>query len=691
MDREQKDDKNIEKNSHPQQENEVKEDNSINEEKLEKEKQEKEIELEKQKEEFAKQFINEFNKRNNRKKGGKFNLKGIIIVVFIVTVILSFPNFISDEEKTNSKTISYTKFVEFLKQDKFEKINERDGYVYGQDKSKTNAKFKARMLTARLGEDQQLLSLIDEKNVIVESLPPQQLPFIVTLLLSWLPTFLLIGVWVFMLNKINRGNGGGPNIFNVGKSKAKEKDDKTPKVTFDDVAGIDEAKVELKEVVDFLKEPEKYKKIGAKIPKGVLLLGEPGTGKTLLAKAVAGEAGVPFFSMSGSEFVEMFVGVGASRVRDLFSRARKHAPCIIFIDEIDAVGRKRGTGPGGGNDEREQTLNQLLVEMDGFGNDETIIVIAATNRAEMLDRALTRPGRFDRQIVVDKPDLNGRIEILKVHSKDKKMAKDVDLRVIAKKTSGFVGADLANLLNEAAILAARDNRTEISMEDLEEASEKVSIGPERKSRITTEKERLIVAYHEVGHAITGKFLSTTEVVHKITIIPRGIGALGYTMSLPTEDKYLESKSEYLNKMVMLLGGRAAEEIVFGDITTGASSDIERATAIAHAIVTRFGMCDKFGPVMLDATRDGDMFQKKLYGNETADLIDKEIFSLINTAYQKAKTIISENRTAFERVTQALLVLETITGEEFNELLEGKEIERLKEENKSEENSNQVEE
>lgn len=652
--------------------------NEKNEElKNQQEQKEREKEIERQKEEFARKFIDEFNKKNNqRKKGGRFNLKGIITVVFIVTVILSFPTFLSESEKEANKTISYTKFINYLKQNKFEKINERDGYVYGYEQSGV---VKARMITSRLGEDQQLLSLIDEKNVVIESLPPQQMPFILNLLISWFPMLLLVAVWVFMLNKMNKGGGGGPSIFNMGKSRAKENDENTPKVTFDDVAGIDEAKVELKEVVDFLKEPEKYRKIGAKIPKGVLLLGSPGTGKTLLAKAVAGEAGVPFFSISGSEFVEMFVGVGASRVRDLFTKARKNSPCIIFIDEIDAVGRKRGTGQGGGNDEREQTLNQLLVEMDGFGSDETIIVIAATNRAEILDRALTRPGRFDRQVVVDRPDLKGREEILKVHAKNKKISKDIDFKVIARKTPGFVGADLANLLNEAAILAARDNRDEITMVDLEEASEKVSIGPERKSRMATEKERLIVAYHEVGHAITRKYLSDAEIVHKITIIPRGVGALGYTMSLPTEDKYLETKTEYINKMVTLLGGRAAEEIVFGDITTGASNDIERATAIAHAMITKFGMCDRFGPVMLDATKEGDMFQHKLYGEETANQIDKEVFSLINTTYEKAKSIIIENREGFERVTQALLKLETITGEEFNALLEGKEIGRLKEE------------
>lgn len=487
-----------------------------------------------------------------------------------------------------------------------------------------------------------------------------------------------------MLNKMNKGSSGGPQIFNMGKSKAKENGENVSQITFADVAGIDEAKVELEEVVQFLKEPDKFKNLGAKIPKGVLLLGAPGTGKTLLAKAVAGEAGVPFFNMSGSEFVEMFVGVGASRVRDLFSKARKNSPCIIFIDEIDAVGRKRGSGQGGGNDEREQTLNQLLVEMDGFGTDETIIVLAATNRPEILDKALMRPGRFDRQVVVDRPDIKGREAILRVHSRNKKFASDVDFDVIARKTPGFVGADIANMLNEAAILAARAGRDEINMSDLEEASEKVTIGPERKSRMAVQKERIIVAYHEVGHAMTQRLSPHTEPVHKVTIIPRGMAALGYTMTLPTEDRYLKSKNEFLSELVTLLGGRASEEVVFGDITTGASNDIERATGLAHAMVTKYGMSDKFGPIMLDATRDGDMFQQKLYGETTSKEIDDEIRRLVMTAYDRAKEILTENRETLENITQALLRLETITGEELDEMLKGKTVERLEEEKRIEE-------
>ncbi|MGL5088248.1 MAG: ATP-dependent zinc metalloprotease FtsH [Cetobacterium sp.] len=616
-----------------------------------------------------------------REPGGKFNLKGFIMLLFIVTIILSLPTMFSKSDISNVQTISYTDFIKNMKEDKLVRVDEKEGYIYGYTSEKDAMTLKARMITDRLGGDLQLTNLVETKAIQIESLPPQELPFLLNMLASWFPMLLLIGVWIFMLNKMNKGGGGGgPQIFNMGKSKAKENGENISKVTFGDVAGIDEAKIELEEVVQFLKEPDKFKNLGAKIPKGVLLLGAPGTGKTLLAKAVAGEAGVPFFSMSGSEFVEMFVGVGASRVRDLFSKARKNSPCIIFIDEIDAVGRKRGSGQGGGNDEREQTLNQLLVEMDGFGTEETIIVLAATNRPEILDKALMRPGRFDRQVVVDRPDIKGREAILKVHSKNKKFAQDVDLEIIARKTPGFVGADIANMLNEAAILAARAGRQEIDMSDLEEASEKVTIGPERKSRMAVQKERIIVAYHEVGHAMTQRLSPHTEPVHKVTIIPRGMAALGYTMTLPTEDRYLKSKNEFLSELVTLLGGRAAEEIVFGDITTGASNDIERATAIAHGMVTKYGMSDKFGPIMLDATREGDMFPQKLYGETTSKEIDDEIRSLVSNAYLKAKEILTENRDILEIITQALLRLETINGIELDQMLAGKTVERLEKEN-----------
>jgi cell division protease FtsH len=613
------------------------------------------------------------NGENNSKRfknlGGKFNFKGFIMLLFIITLIMSLPSLLADRESGAVEDIGYSQFNTMLEQGKITKVDEKEGYIYGYEKDDEKA-FKARMITDRLGNDQNLLKNINASGAEIKSLPPQQMPFLLNILMSWFPMLLLIGVWVFMLNKMNKGSGGGPQIFNMGKSKAKDNGEEVSKVTFDDVAGITEAKEELKEVVQFLREPERFKKIGAKIPKGVLLLGAPGTGKTLLAKAVAGEAKVPFFSMSGSEFVEMFVGVGASRVRDLFNKARKSAPCIIFIDEIDAVGRKRGSGQGGGNDEREQTLNQLLVEMDGFGTDETIIVLAATNRPEILDRALMRPGRFDRQVVVDAPDIDGREAILKVHVRGKKLAKDVDLRVIAKKTPGFVGADLANLLNEAAILAARENREEITMDDLEEASEKVSIGPERKSKKVIEKERRITAYHEAGHAVMHYALPNSDPVHKITIVPRGMAG-GYTMALPEEDRSYKSKNEFLDDMRILYGGRAAEQLVFGDITTGASNDIERATAIAHAIVTRFGMNEKFGPILLDNTKEGDYFQQKYYSDVTGKEVDQEIFNLVKTMYSETLTTLRDNYDKLDRLAKTLLEKEHVNREEFEAIMQDK--------------------
>lgn len=623
--------------------------------------------------------------RNNKLKslGGKFNFKGFVMLLFIVTLIASAPALLSTNAKTPSNEVGYSEFINHVKNKEIVKVNEKEGYVYGyspEDEKKEVKSYKARMITDRLGDDPVLVKTIEENNASIKSLPPQELPFLLNMLASWFPMLLLIGVWIFMLNRMNKGSGGGPQIFNMGKSKAKDNGEEISKVTFDDVAGIAEAKVELEEVVKFLKEPETFKKIGARIPKGVLLLGGPGTGKTLLAKAVAGEAKVPFFSMSGSEFVEMFVGVGASRVRDLFNKARKSAPCIIFIDEIDAVGRKRGSGQGGGNDEREQTLNQLLVEMDGFGTDETIIVLAATNRPEILDKALMRPGRFDRQVIVDNPDIKGREEILKVHIRGKKIAKDVDLSIIAKKTPGFVGADLANLLNEAAILAAREGREEITMADLEEASEKVSIGPERKSKVMIEKERLITAYHEAGHALMHYLLPNTDPVHKITIVPRGMAG-GFTMALPEEERSYKFKSEFFDDIRVLFGGRAAEQIVFNDITTGASNDIERATTIAHAIVTRFGMTSKFGPMLLDNTKEGDLFQQKYYSDTTGKEVDDEIRGIISTAYTETLDMIKKNYQYLDNVAKALLEKETLVREEFEAIMQGKTLADLAESKK----------
>lgn len=631
-----------------------------------------------QKREELKSKLSSGMKMQFKKEGkGKFSFKGFVMLVFVVTLLLSLPTMLSDMEKTPAKEVSYTEFIKMSENKQIKRVEEKEGYVYGYIGDGENIKsFRTRMITDRLGSDSNLVKAFENNEISIKSVPPQELPFLVNILVSWFPMLLLIGIWFFMLNRMNKGGGGGPQIFNMGKSKAKENGEEISNTTFKDVAGIDEAKQELQEVVEFLREPEKFRKLGAKIPKGVLLLGSPGTGKTLLAKAVAGEAKVPFFSMSGSEFVEMFVGVGASRVRDLFAKARKNAPCIVFIDEIDAVGRKRGSGQGGGNDEREQTLNQLLVEMDGFGNEETIIVIAATNRPDVLDRALRRPGRFDRQVFVDRPDIKGRKEILEVHARGKKFAPDVNFETVARKTVGLVGADLANILNEAAILAARAGRTEITMADLEEASEKVEMGPEKKSKVVTESEKLKTAYHEAGHAVINYlYLNDTDPVHKVTIIPRGMAG-GYTMSLPNEDRYYYSKEWFVNRMKMAYGGRAADELVSGELNTGASSDIQHATAIAHNIVTRYGMNEKFGPILLDGTNEGDMFQSKYYSDATGKEVDEEIIKLVKTTYAETVQALKDNRDKLDRLAHALCERETIMQEEFEMLMEGKELSPL---------------
>ena len=478
--------------------------------------------------------------------------------------------------------------------------------------------------------------------------------------------------WFFMMNPANAQ--GGNKTMTFGKSRARmintaEKN----KITFDDVAGVDEEKEELQEIVDFLKNPKKYTDMGARIPKGVLLVGQPGTGKTLLAKAVAGEAGVPFFIISGSDFVEMFVGVGASRVRDLFDQAKKNAPCIIFIDEIDAVGRQRGAGLGGGHDEREQTLNQLLVEMDGFSANEGVIVLAATNRPDVLDKALLRAGRFDRQIVVGAPDVKAREQILEVHSKKKRLAADVDLRIIAKNTSGFAGADLENVLNEAALLTARRNKTEIGMQEIEDAMVKVTMGPEKKTKVRNEHEKKLVAYHEAGHAVVSKFLPTVDPVHEISIVPRGMAG-GYTMYRPTEDKSFMSKTAMEEQIISLLGGRVAEALILNDISTGASNDIERATQIARSMVTIYGMSDKLGTIMFDQNQGEvflgrDLAHTKNYSEQTAALIDAEVKKIVDTAYKMAKEILSANIDKLHIVAGILLEKEKIDGDEFDRIFE----------------------
>ena len=482
------------------------------------------------------------------------------------------------------------------------------------------------------------------------------------------PLGLLIIFLIFWFISMG-GRQSGNKTMSFGKSRARvvNQDDKN-KITFNDVAGVDEEKQELQEIVDFLKNPKKFTDMGARIPKGVLLVGHPGTGKTLLAKAVAGEAGVPFFIISGSDFVEMFVGVGASRVRVLFEQAKKNAPCIIFIDEIDAVGRQRGAGLGGGHDEREQTLNQLLVEMDGFALNEGVIVMAATNRPDVLDKALLRPGRFDRQIVVSQPDVKAREQILEVHARKKRLAADVDLRIIAKNTSGFSGADLENVLNEAALLAARNNETEITMKNVEDAMVKVTMGPEKKSRVRSEKENKLVAYHEAGHAVVSRFLPTQDAVHQISIVPRGMAG-GYTMYRPNEDKSFMSKSEMQENIISLLGGRVAEKLILDDISTGASNDIERATKIARAMVTQYGMSDRIGPMTLGVGQEEvflgrDLAQSKEYSEETASVIDEEVKSIIDTAYKTAEEILRRNIDKLHAVAGVLLEKEKIDGDEF---------------------------
>jgi cell division protease FtsH len=500
---------------------------------------------------------------------------------------------------------------------------------------------------------------------------------LLSLLTYILPFVLFFGFWIFLMNQMQ---GGGSRVMNFGKSKAKRMSVDAPKITFRDVAGVDEAVQELQEIKEFLENPKKFQSLGARIPKGVLLYGPPGTGKTLLARAVAGEAGVPFFSISGSDFVEMFVGVGASRVRDLFEQAKQNSPCIIFMDEIDAVGRHRGAGMGGGHDEREQTLNQLLVEMDGFEMKDNIILIAATNRPDILDPALLRPGRFDRQVVVDRPDRKGRKKILEVHTRGKPLAKAIDLDALAGQTPGFTGADLANLINEAALLTARTGNREISMQELEEGIMRVIAGPEKKTRVMSEKERLITAYHELGHAIVGHLLPNCDPVHKISIISRG-QALGYTISLPTEDKFLTSRAELTDTMAMTLGGRAAEEIVFGEITTGASNDLEKVTETAKRMVMRFGMSERLGPRVFGHDRGQPFLGREFsaepdYSDEIAREIDDEIRRIVEAAHQTAKDLLNEKRTELDTISKILLEHETIDAGQFVDLLDGKPVDEI---------------
>ena len=525
-------------------------------------------------------------------------------------------------------------------------------------------------------DDPNLVKNLIDKNIQVEAKPKEESPWYITLLVSWFPMLLLIGVWIFFMRQMQGGAGGG-KAFSFGRSKAKMVTEETTKVTFEDVAGVDEAKEELTEVVDFLSNPKKFTRLGGRIPKGVLLIGPPGTGKTLLSRAVAGEAGVPFFSISGSDFVEMFVGVGASRVRDLFVQGKKNAPCLIFIDELDAVGRQRGAGLGGGHDEREQTLNQLLVEMDGFESNEGVILIAATNRPDVLDPALLRPGRFDRQVVVPNPDLNGRKQILKVYSRKVALSDKVELDVLARGTPGFSGADLENMVNEGALIAAKLDKEQVEMTDLEEAKDKVMMGKERRSVILSEEEKKTTAFHEGGHALVARLLPKADPVHKVSIIPRG-QALGVTMQLPVDDRHNYSKDYLESTLAVLLGGRVAEQLFLNQLTTGASNDLERATKMARKMVCEWGMSDAFGSVALsdngqEVFLGRELVQHKQYSEETARIIDTEVREIIKQAYATAKELLQDNKEIMDNLVKALLERETISGDDLTRIMKGEEL------------------
>jgi cell division protease FtsH len=595
---------------------------------------------------------------------------GLYALLAIVVVALAL-NVFDNRQQSNREVWKYNQFMDAVETKKVEKVvlssNRSTATITQPDGSKVTVNL--------LEGDDQLLPTLEKNGVDVSFQPPQDDSFWFKALSSlFFPVLLLVGLF-FLLRRAQ--NGPGSQAMNFGKSKARVQMEPQTQVTFGDVAGIDQAKLELAEVVDFLKNADRFTAVGAKIPKGVLLVGPPGTGKTLLAKAVAGEAGVPFFSISGSEFVEMFVGVGASRVRDLFEQAKANAPCIVFIDEIDAVGRQRGAGLGGGNDEREQTLNQLLTEMDGFEGNTGIIIIAATNRPDVLDAALMRPGRFDRQVVVDRPDYAGRLEVLKVHARGKSLGRDVDLERIARRTPGFTGADLSNLLNEAAILAARRNLTEISMDEVNDAIDRILAGPEKKDRVMSEKRKELVAYHEAGHAIVGALMPDYDPVQKISIIPRG-RAGGLTWFTPSEERMdsgLYSRSYLQNQMAVALGGRVAEELIYGDdeVTTGASNDLQQVARVAKQMVTRFGMSDRLGPVALGRAQGGmflgrDIMSDRDFSEETAATIDEEVRHLVDHAYRRCKQVLTENRHILDKLADMLVEKETVDSEELQELL-----------------------
>lgn len=563
--------------------------------------------------------------------------------------------------------VSYSDFVEEVRQNHVRAVRIQGEEITGEYVGGEGADGQFKTYAP---EDPDLIPFLRDSQVVIEVEPPEKNSYLVQFLLSWAPVMLLIGLWVFFMRQMQ---SGGSKALSFGKSRARLLSEQKKKATFSDVAGADEAKAELEEIIDFLKDPQRFQKLGGKIPKGVLLMGPPGTGKTLLARAIAGEANVPFFSISGSDFVEMFVGVGASRVRDLFEQGKKHAPCIVFIDEIDAVGRHRGAGLGGGHDEREQTLNQLLVEMDGFESNDGVILIAATNRPDVLDPALLRPGRFDRQVVVSRPDVRGRAGILTVHTKDIPLANDVDLAVLARGTPGFSGADLSNLANEAALFAARQHKVQVDMRDFESAKDKVMMGAERRSMVISDEEKKVTAYHEAGHALVAKLLPGTDPIHKVTIIPRGM-ALGVTQQLPVEEKHAYPREYLVNNLHIYMGGRAAEELIFKEPTTGAGNDIERATELARKMVCEWGMSDRMGPLAFGVKEEQiflgrEIAQHKDYSEVTAIAIDEEVKRLVNNGYEGAKSILSANIHILHALAKALVEHEELNAEAIATLVE----------------------